>query len=135
MKWTYRGKVCDKLEQDVRYFVYIIYYEDNTKYVGCKAVWTERRLKPLKAQRANAKRVALKESNWKSYYGSSDANKGKKPVTREILYLCSNRRTATYLEAKEILSRGAIEDDSYNNLNCLGKFFSNCLDGLITKEI
>lgn len=131
MIWTYKGVDVFWLPEEVKYFVYLITYSDGTKYIGQKVVWSEIRLKPLKGMRANAKRTKLTESNWLIYSGSSKYNNGKKPTSKEILYLCSNKRTATYLEAKEIMSRGAIENDSYNNKNCLGKFFDNCLDGLI----
>lgn len=134
MKWKYNGQEISSLNQDVAYVVYLITYTDNTKYVGMKAVWTQRRVKPLKGMRVNAKRMVLKESNWKTYNGSSVNNEGKKAVSKDILHLCSNRRTATYLEAKELFSRSAIENDEYNNQNILGKFFISVLDGKLYKK-
>lgn len=129
MKWKHNGREITSLSQDVAYFVYLITYADDTKYIGMKAVWTQRRVKPLKGMRVNAKRMVLKESNWKTYGGSSINNEGKKAIGKDILHLCSNRRAATYLEAKELFSRGAIESDEYNNQNILGKFFITVLDG------
>lgn len=123
MKWKYNGEDVLELNQDIAYFVYLITYADGTKYVGMKAVWTMRKQPPLKGMRANAKRMALKESNWKVYNGSSKNNEGRRAVRKDILHLCGTRRSATYYEAKELFSRGAIENDSYNNEGILGKFF------------
>ena len=131
MNWYYRSKEITELPQSIAYFIYLIEYEDDTLYVGSKSVWTQRRLKPLKDMRKNAKRLKLVESKWKSYVGSSKNTADKKIKSKTILHLCSNKRTATYLEAKEILCRSALESDMYLNQNCLGKFYENCLDGLV----
>lgn len=128
--WLYRGVTVDSMPEDVRYFVYVISYTDGTKYVGQKVVRSETRRPPLVGMRANAKRLVLTESNWKKYDGSSSFNDGKVILSKEILHLCTNKRTATYLECRELFARGAIENEEYNNQNILGKFFSNCLDGL-----
>ena len=131
MLWHYQKNDVKGLPEEVAYFVYIITYNDGKKYIGMKSVWTTRRLKPLKGMRVNAKRTKLTESKWKSYRGSSKLSKGKIISDKEILYLCSNKRTATYLEAKTIMCSDAMFKDEYLNANCLGKFFDNALGGLI----
>jgi hypothetical protein len=134
MKWIYRGEEIDSLPDEVNYFVYKIDYTNGTSYIGSKVVRSELRTKPLVGMRKNAKRVSRKESNWKTYVGSSKLNAGLAIALKEILHLCSNKRSSTYLEHKELFCRGAIESRLYNNANIGGKFFDNCLDGLLTYE-
>lgn len=135
MKWIYQGEEIDSLPDEVMYMVYKIDYTNGTSYVGMKVVRSELKQTPLKGMRKNAVRRVLKQSNWKTYIGSSKENVGLEIALKTILHLCSNKRSSTYLEAKEILSRGALENDKYNNANCLGKFFKgNCLEGLLEYE-
>ena len=134
MKWVYQGEEIDSLPDEVMYMVYKIDYTNGTSYVGMKVVRSELRQAPLKGMRKNAVRRALKQSNWKTYTGSSQENVGLEIALKEILHLCSNKRTATYMEHKELFCRGAIESNLYNNANIGGKFFDSCLNGLLTYE-
>ena len=84
--------------------------------------------------RKNANRRVLKESNWKKYIGSSKETLGLVVASKSIIHLCSNKRTSTYLEQKELFCRGAIESNEYRNANIGGKFYDNCLDGLLEYE-
>jgi hypothetical protein len=133
--WTYKTHPVHShadLPEECTHIVYLLGYSDGTKYVGYKTVRSDRRMKPLKDMRKNAKRIVRKDLPFVKYTGSSKYNEGKELVSKEILHLCSNKRTATYLEVKEMIVRGSVEPDSgYNNENILGKFFNNCLDGLI----
>jgi hypothetical protein len=54
-----------------------------------------------------------------------------KIVDRSIIYQCSNKRTATYLEAKLLFMEDAVVSNKYRNENILGSFFDNALEGLI----
>ena len=128
--WYYNGEEVRSLSKDIAYFVYVITYTDGMRYIGMKSVWTERRLKPLVGMRKNARRVKLTESKWKSYRGSSKLCKGKVIEKKEILYLCINKRAATYLELKEIVVNDALFRDDYINKNLLGRFYDNSIDGL-----
>lgn len=134
MKWIYQEEEIDSLPDEVYYFVYKIDYTNGTSYIGSKVVRSELRIKPLVGMRKNARRVSTKESNWKTYVGSSKLNAGLIIASKEILHLCSNKRTATYMEHKELFCREAIESNLYNNANIGGKFFDNCLNGLLTYE-
>ena len=134
MKWIYQEEEIDSLPDEVSYFVYKIDYTNGTSYIGSKVVRSELRMKPLVGMRKNARRVSTKESNWKTYVGSSKLNAGLVIASKEILHLCSNKRTATYMEHKELFCRGAIESNLYNNANIGGKFFDSCLNGLLTYE-
>jgi hypothetical protein len=106
-------------------FVYIITdLTNNKKYVGKKLFESKRTLPPLKGK--TRKRKVTKESDWMSYYGSSEelmllveAN-GADTFKREILHLCHSRGEMSYLEAKEQFDRGVLlSDDFYNGIiNC-----------------
>ena len=118
--WTYKGKVVEELPEDCEAFVYLITNLINhKKYVGKKLAKFKTTKKPLKGKKN--KRRGTKESDWKTYWGSSaqlidDVEKlGEHRFTREILYYCPNRGTASYLEAQEQFERKVLETDDYYN--------------------
>ena len=120
MSWTYQDKVVKELPEDCEAFVYLITNLINhKKYVGKKLAKFKTTKKPLKGRKN--KRRGTKESDWKTYWGSSaqlidDVEKlGEHRFTREILYYCSNRGTASYLEAQEQFERKVLETDDYYN--------------------
>ena len=118
-------------------FVYVITYESGKKYIGKKTVRSMRRLKPTKAQlkiRKNYKRVELKELPFVDYIGSSKETEGEVVKFKEILYQCSTRKAATYIECAMLFGENAIIEDEYLNLNISGTFFDNDLDGLLDQE-
>lgn len=99
-------------------FVYqITNLTNNKKYVGKKFFYS------MKTKQIKGKKKRYKaESDWKSYYGSSDALKkdmvllGKESFSREILHLCMSKGECGYLEAKEQFARGVMESDDYYNV-------------------
>ena len=118
--WTYQGKIVEELPEDCEAFVYLITNLINhKKYVGKKLAKFKTTKKPLKGKKN--KRRGTKESDWKTYWGSSaqlidDVEKlGEHRFTREILYYCPNRGTASYLEAQEQFERKVLETDEYYN--------------------
>ena len=70
------------------------------------------------------KRV-LKESDWKTYYGShafiKDANDDD--LERKILQVAYNKKELTYLECKYQFILEVLETPKYLNDNILGKFY------------
>ena len=64
---------------------------------------------PLKGK--SRKRIVIKESDWQTYYGSSDEVKalvediGEGGFKREIIHLCKSRGVMSYMEAKEQFDR------------------------------
>ena len=118
--WTYQGKIVEELPKDCEAFVYLITnLLNHKKYVGKKLAKFKTTKKPLKGKKN--KRRGTKESDWKTYWGSSaqlidDVEKlGEHRFTREILYYCPSRGTASYLEAQEQFERKVLETDDYYN--------------------
>ena len=120
MQWTYQGKLVEEIPEEYVGFVYLITnLTDNRKYIGKKLAQFKVTKKPLKGK--NNKRRSTKESDWRDYWGSNDhlvadvKALGEDKFTREILYICTNRGTMSYLEAKEQFDRRVLETDEYYN--------------------
>lgn len=118
--WTYKGKEVDELPQDCEGFVYIITnLTNNKKYIGKKLARFKVTKPPLKGRKN--KRRSTKESDWKTYWGSSDhlnadvKEFGEDNFTREILHYCQSRGMLSYLEAKEQFDREVLLTDEYYN--------------------
>ena len=118
--WTYQGKIVEELPKDCEAFVYLITnLLNHKKYVGKKLAKFKTTKKPLKGKKN--KRRGTKESDWKTYWGSSaqlidDVEKlGEHRFTREILYYCPSRGVASYIEAQEQFERKVLETDDYYN--------------------
>ena len=135
--WTYKGKDIlshNDLPKGTMEIVYLITYDDDKKYLGKKTVRSNRRVSPTKAQlaiRKNYKRIELKDIPFDKYKGSSILTVDMNIASKEILYCCSSKRTSAYIETRELMIRKALESDNYVNANISGKYFDNCLDGLI----
>ena len=100
-KWTYDGKVVEELPEGCEAFVYLITnLIDHKKYVGKKLAKFKTTKKPLKGRKN--KRRGTKESDWRTYWGSSEhlnadvKELGEKQFTREILHYCPTRGVASY---------------------------------------
>ena len=119
MEWLYKGKKVDDISSEYVGFVYIITENfSGKKYVGKKLAW-----KPAYRKVKGKKKKYQKESDWKSYYGSSRALKeqidlsGRDKYTREILRLCKTKGELSYYEAKEQFDRDVLlRDDYYNGI-------------------
>ena len=120
MQWTFKGKTVETLPEDCEAFVYLITNKQNgMMYVGKKLAKFKTTKPPLKGKKN--KRRGTKESDWKTYWGSSDhlnadvLELGEDKFTREILYYCPSRGVLSYLEAKEQFDRKVLESDEYYN--------------------
>ena len=118
--WIYQGKIVKELPNECEAFVYLITnLSNNIKYVGKKLAKFKTTKPPLKGRKN--KRRGTKESDWRTYWGSSDKlideveRLGENKFTREILYYCPSRGVASYLEAKEQFERKVLESDEYYN--------------------
>jgi len=141
--WLYKEKVINSLEdmpQDTFGFVYIVTHNPTgISYIGKKSLFHNIKKKLTKKElaeqtgpgRKSATRVVVKESDWKTYYGSAkpimELIKGGKQeeFTREILQLVPNKKLLTYYECKYLFKYGVLEYPlEYFNDNILGKFFT-----------
>ena len=118
--WIYQSKTIESLPEDCVGFVYQITNTTNGRmYIGKKLAKFSKSRKPLKG-RVNKRRYKI-ESDWKDYYGSSDAlhediNKlGKDKFKREILYYCKSKAELSYVEAREQFARKVLESEDYYN--------------------
>lgn len=126
--WYYEDEPYEPTEEELKEwqgFVYIITdNSNNKKYIGKKGFWSKVTRPPLKGK--TRKRRSIVESDWKSYYGSSEQVKamllehGEGNFYREILYFGKSKGELSYLEAKEQFDRRVLLDDSYYNgiINC-----------------
>lgn len=116
--WIYKGSQLEELSDDVVGFVYLITnLKTDKKYIGKKLA------KRSKTKTVKGKKKKVKvDSDWKTYYGSSDVLiedvklHGKENFKREVLRLCYSKSECTYYEAKEQFCREVLErEDYYNN--------------------
>ena len=137
MKWLYKNKEINEisdLPKDAFGFIYqTTHLPTNKKYIGKKSLMynlkkklgkKEKLLWEGKGRPPVYKRV-LKESDWKTYYGSHSFIKeaNKEDLKREILEIAYHKKELTYLECKYQFTLGVLESRSYLNDNILGKFF------------
>lgn len=109
-------------KEDTFGFIYeITNTVNNKKYIGKKQCIRKYKKQPLKGRKN--KRIELKESDWKTYSGSSkelndDILKyGKDKFEFLILYACSSKWELGYREIKEQINRDVIlRDDYYNGI-------------------
>lgn len=120
MTWYYENKPVTTAPEEYAGFVYEIHDTLNQKYyIGKKLLWTTRKLPPLKGkQNKRHKRV---ETDWQTYWGSSDAlNRerlqiGNQHFKRKILRWCDNRNQMSYYETRLHFEREVLLKDEYYN--------------------
>ena len=141
--WLYNEQVISSIEdmpQDTFGFVYIVTHNPTgISYIGKKSLFHNIKKKLTKKElaeqtgpgRKSATRMVVKESDWKTYYGSAkpimELIKGGKQeeFIREILQLVPNKKLLTYYECKYLFKYGVLEYPlEYFNDNILGKFYS-----------
>ncbi len=104
MEWHYKGHEITDLPKNVTDFVYVIVYEDWTRYIGKKTVKSfnkkklgKKELALLPDKRHKDWKWIVKEYKWKDYQGSHVVESDKIIKTKIITHLCTSKRTATYL--------------------------------------
>jgi len=138
--WLYNGKPLLEAPEEFFGFVYLISnISSGKKYIGRKYFGTTRRIKVKGKKR---RKIIRKDSNWKSYTGSSkilnsDIEKlGKDTFKFEVLIMGKTKGQVNYLE-ENIHHRYhvSIKEDYYND--CIGprRFATVRLDEEITSKI
>ena len=140
-EWTYNNKPfdCDMIENYIG-FVYEVYdKEAKMKYIGKKKFWSKVTKPPLKGKKN--KRRSLKESDWKSYYGSSEEvkslveNTGEWRFKRKIIRLCKSLGEMSYYEMKEQIDNDVLlKPNEYYNAFVGGKIHRRHLNHLIKNK-
>lgn len=111
----------DKLIEDgyVGFVYEILDKSTMKKYIGKKGLVSIKRLPPLKGKKR--KRVVRKQSDWATYYGSSELVKtlieehGTENFERKVLRLCKTKGEMSYYEAKlQFEFDVLLSDDFYN---------------------
>ena len=118
--WLHHDSPFEPIELDPKKIYGFVYLIENLvngrKYVGKKLFF----FKGFKTVKKKKKRI-LVESDWKTYYGSSNALQkdideiGKINFRRTILHLCTSKSECSYLEMYEQITRKAILLDEYYN--------------------
>jgi hypothetical protein len=141
--WLYNEKVIQNIEdfpQDTFGFIYIVTHKPSgISYIGKKVLYHNVKKKLTKKElaeqtgpgRKSTTKVVVKESDWKTYYGSAKPileliKDGKQEeFTREILQLVPNKKLLTYYECKFLFKYGVLEHPlEYFNDNIQGRFFT-----------
>ena len=139
-EWNYNNKPFDSdMIGDYVGFVYEVYdTETEMKYIGKKKFWSRVTRPPLKGKKN--KRRSLKESDWKSYYGSSEVvknlveNTGEWRFKRKIIRLCKTAGEMSYYEMKEQIENDVLlKPNEYHNAFVGGKIHRRHLNHLIEK--
>ena len=117
MSWYYDGKILEEPPEDAFGFVYLIEcFKNGKKYYG-KKLLTKAAYKQVKGKRKKIR----KQSDWKTYFGSSkelleDVKLfGEDCFKRTILRFCKSRGECNYFESKYILESDAIISDKFYN--------------------
>lgn len=142
--WLYNEQVINSIEdmpQGTFGFIYMTTHNPSgISYIGKKSLYhnVKRKLtkKELAEQTGRGRKpttqVVQKESDWKTYYGSTkqivELIKGGKQeeFTREILQFVFNKKLLTYYECKYLFTYSVLENpDGWYNDSILGKFYTS----------
>ena len=148
MNWIYKQKDMETISDfpdNTHGFVYRIVHKPTGKiYIGRKILQNTTKVKLGKKElkelagvigRRPTYKMAVKESNWKTYWGSNKFLKElyetepKENFERTILICSPTKKLLTYYELKyQILYEVLEKPDEFFNDNILGKFFTRDFD-------
>lgn len=119
--WYYNNETFSPDEEELKQYVGFVYLitemSTNKKYIGKKFFWASKIL-PVTKTRKKRKKIKV-ESDWKSYYGSSQEVKSLvesgAQFKREILRLCKTKGECSYYEAKMQFDHDVLLRDDYFN--------------------
>ena len=138
--WTFDDVIFTSEDiEDYLGFVYLITNKlSGQMYVGRKYFHSTRRKKVKDKKR---RKIVIKESDWKTYYGSSENLKedvcglGKENFKREIISIHKTKGDTNYSEVKEQFKRNVLEEKDangeklYYNANIMSRYFFLTDDG------
>jgi hypothetical protein len=148
MNWIYRKKEMETISDfpdNTHGFVYrIVHIPTGKAYIGKKILQNTTKVKLGKKElkelegivgRRPSYKMSVKESNWKTYWGSNKHMKElyetepKENFKRSILICAPTKKLLTYYELKyQILYEVLEKPEEYFNDNILGKFFTRDFD-------
>lgn len=109
--------------------------KENWSYIGKKNFFLKQNKKlgkkeiaalPTARGRKPSTKEVITESDWKTYYGSSETIKAlpdKNKLKRYLLRLCKTKTELTYWETKYLFQYEVLENERFINNTILGKFF------------
>lgn len=131
--WIYKEKIINNIndfESGTFGYIYrITNLITGKEYIGKKQIESKTNVKlgkkekaalPIQRGRTPSKKLVVKESNWKEYWGSckpllEDIKKlGPEKFKREILMLCYNKKMLTYWEVSYQIKEDVLLRDTYN---------------------
>ena len=139
--WFYKGKEIlevGDMPENVFGFVYKTYHKPtNAYYIGKKQLFSKqkrkfgkREIEAITDKRAKHWEYVIKESDWKTYYGSQKEIKAlikeskQDDFSREILMFVPSKKLLSYYETKYLFAEGVIEPGStYLNDNIESRYF------------
>jgi serine/threonine protein kinase len=141
--WFYQNKEVISIEdmpEGTFGFIYkVTHTPTNKSYIGKKVLYHNQKKKLTKKELAEqtgpgrkpSTKVVTKESDWKTYYGSSKPiielvkNGEKDNFNREILMFINNKKLLSYYETKHLFINNVLETpDLWFNDSILGKYFT-----------
>lgn len=142
MTWYHKDVEVTELPDDTVGFVYLITnLTTGRKYIGKKlGKFTKTKIRTVTLKNGSKKKKKIREkvdSDWRDYYGSSDALKsdiellGVEHFKREILHFCQSKAVCSYLEAKLQFQHSVLESDEWYNNNIMIRVHGNHIRGKI----
>ena len=148
MNWTYKNEningITDFPNRTFGFIYRIVHIPSDKAYIGKKVLFHNRKVKLTKKElkeyegvvgRRPSFRIAVKESDWKNYWGSNKYLKElmkKEPIEnfeRQILACAPTKKLLTYYEVKYQMVYQVLEKpEEFFNDNILGKFYTKDFD-------
>ena len=139
--WIYKEKEFNT--DDIGEYYGFVYRITNTTnghdYIGRKFFHTIKKRPPLKGKKN--KRHSKVETDWKTYWGSSERlqadidTHGKEKFTREIIRLCNTRVETNYCEAYYQFIEGVLlKENNYNGIINI-RLGGNSVKGLLLEDL
>lgn len=148
MNWTYQNEeitgISDFPNGTFGFIYRVVHIPSGKAYIGKKVLQHTRKVKLTKKELAEYEgvvgrrpsyRLAVKESDWKTYWGSNKYLKElmkEEPLDnfeRQIIACAPTKKLLTYYEVKYQMIYQVLEKpDEFFNDNILGKFFTKDFD-------